>query len=409
MARPLRIEFPGAIYHVMSRGNARQTVFRDDSDYQRLIKGLETVVGRLGWDLLCFVLMPNHFHLLVRTPRPNLSRGMQHLTSGYANWCSRRHRRPGHTFQGRFKSELIEDESYLPWHRRSTYEPARQRGECLRALLARVSTCKDAKLSYRGNTSGPSAATSTSIPCGANARSPITRALALVELSGLRPPAAARWMGGLRGFAFGLAWRVGRQRSPEAAYRRFVEQGLARAPANPFQSAAHGWLLGSETFIERMRSLLSEPRNQDEVPAARQLASLDAAIVLAEVARYYGVDQDCFQVRRSGLLGRDLAAWLVRHHSSATLQLPWHRRSSYEPDAPARGVPQSPRWRVGLVCARMRNFLAGVIAPIFGLNHPDSVNHLVRRVDRALARSSELREDIGMTQRILEQRRHGSS
>ena len=97
----------------MSRGNARQTVFRDDSDYQRLSKGLETVVGRLGWDLLCFVLMPNHFHLLVRTPRPNLSRGMQHLTSGYANWCSRRHRRPGHTFQGRFKSELIEDESYF--------------------------------------------------------------------------------------------------------------------------------------------------------------------------------------------------------------------------------------------------------------------------------------------------------
>src|SRR5208337_3830173 len=111
-----------------------------------------------------------------------------------------------------------------------------------------------------------------------------------------------------------------------------VEQGLARAPANPFQSAAPGWLLGSETFIERMRSLLSEPRNQDEVPAARQLASLDAAIVLAEVARYNGVDQDCFQVRRSGLLGRDLAAWLVRHHSSATLR---------------------------------------ELAPIFGLNHPD--------------------------------------
>src|SRR5271166_471080 len=134
MARPLRIEFPGAIYHVMSRGNARQTVFRDDSDYQRLIKGLETVVGRLGWDLLCFVLMPNHFHLLVRTPRPNLSRGMQPLTSGYANWCSRRHRRPGHTFQGRFKSELIEDESYYPGTEEAHTNPTRQRGECLRAL-----------------------------------------------------------------------------------------------------------------------------------------------------------------------------------------------------------------------------------------------------------------------------------
>ena len=210
----------------MSRGNARQTVFRDDSDYQRLIKGLETVVGRLGWDLLCFVLMPNHFHLLVRTPRPNLSRGMQHLTSGYANWCSRRHRRPGHTYQGRFKSELIEDESYF-WTVSRYIHLNPVRGKRPLADTARM---------------------------------------ALVELSGLRPPAAARWMGGLRGFAFGLVWRVGRQRSPEAAYRRFVEQGLARAPANPFQSAANGWLLGSETFIERMRSLLSEPRNKKRCP-----------------------------------------------------------------------------------------------------------------------------------------------
>ncbi len=146
------------------------------------------------------------------------------------------------------------------------------------------------------------------------------------------------------------------------------------------ESLTYGWrgplLKPSATFIERMRALLSEPRNQDEVPAARQLASLDAAIVLAEVARYYGVDQDCFQVRRSGLLGRDLAAWLVRHHSSATL-LPWHRRSSYEPDAPARGVPQSPRWRVGLVCARLRNFLAGVI-PCAGAAPASSMASTVR-------------------------------
>jgi len=113
MARPLRIEFPGAIYHVMSRGTGRQTVFRDEGDYQRLCDGLAVVVSRSGWDLLSFVLMPNHFHLLVRTPQPNLSRGMQYLTSGYANWCGRRHRRPGPTFQGRFKCDLIENESYF--------------------------------------------------------------------------------------------------------------------------------------------------------------------------------------------------------------------------------------------------------------------------------------------------------
>jgi putative transposase len=73
MARPLRAEFPGAIYHVMSLGNARQVVFRDELDYQRMIDGLAQTVDRFGWQLLSFVLMPNHFHLLVRTPRPNLS------------------------------------------------------------------------------------------------------------------------------------------------------------------------------------------------------------------------------------------------------------------------------------------------------------------------------------------------
>ncbi len=81
MARPLRIEYPGAIYHVMSRGNARQRIFHDDGDYQRLLDGLAQTVQRCGWEVLSFVLMPNHLHLFVRTPQPNLSRGMQYLLS----------------------------------------------------------------------------------------------------------------------------------------------------------------------------------------------------------------------------------------------------------------------------------------------------------------------------------------
>src|SRR5208282_215719 len=96
MARPLRIEYPGAIYHVMSRGNQRRSIFEDERDYQRVLQGLEQTVSRFGWELLSFVLMPNHFHLFLRTPQPNLSRGMQYLVSGYANWYAKRHRRPGH-------------------------------------------------------------------------------------------------------------------------------------------------------------------------------------------------------------------------------------------------------------------------------------------------------------------------
>ena len=79
MARPLRIEFPGAIYHVMARGNARQALFHGDDDYQRMLSGLEKTVQRTGWEVHAYVWMPNHIHLLFRTPMPNLSKGMQYL------------------------------------------------------------------------------------------------------------------------------------------------------------------------------------------------------------------------------------------------------------------------------------------------------------------------------------------
>ena len=113
MARPLRIEFEGAIYHVMARGNAGQVICTEPDDYHRLREGLAQTVGRYGWETAAFALMPNHLHLLIRTPQPNLSRGMQYLLSGYANWHARRHERPGHLFQGRFRGELIEDETYF--------------------------------------------------------------------------------------------------------------------------------------------------------------------------------------------------------------------------------------------------------------------------------------------------------
>ena len=109
MSRPLRVEYAGAIYHVMCRGNARQRIFHDEADHQRLVDGLAQTVSRFNWELFSFVLMPNHFHLFLRTPQPSLSRGMQYLASGYANWFAKRHRCLGHLLQGRFKSQLIED------------------------------------------------------------------------------------------------------------------------------------------------------------------------------------------------------------------------------------------------------------------------------------------------------------
>lgn len=85
MPRRLRIQYPGAIYHVMSRGNARQDVVEDDEDRRRLMADLERASGRSGWEVLAFVLMTNHLHLMVRTPRPNLAAGMQGFLSSYAS------------------------------------------------------------------------------------------------------------------------------------------------------------------------------------------------------------------------------------------------------------------------------------------------------------------------------------
>ena len=89
------------------------SIFGDDADRRKRLEYLEDSVVRCGWELFSFVLMPNHFHLFFPTPRPNLSRGMQRILSSYANTFARRHRRPGHLFQGRLKGELIEDESYF--------------------------------------------------------------------------------------------------------------------------------------------------------------------------------------------------------------------------------------------------------------------------------------------------------
>jgi REP element-mobilizing transposase RayT len=100
MPRRLRIEFEGAIYHVMARGNARQRIIRDDAGRRRLLDGLERTVGRQQWDLVSYVVMDNHLHLLVKTRRADLGAGMQSFLSGYAIWAGRRWRRLGHVFQG---------------------------------------------------------------------------------------------------------------------------------------------------------------------------------------------------------------------------------------------------------------------------------------------------------------------
>lgn len=113
MARPLRIEFEGAIWHVTSRGNRQQTIFTDDQDRESFLDCLGKVTQRYRWLTHTYVLMDNHHHLVIETPVPTLSRGMRQLNGVYAQRFNCRHSRSGHLFQGRFDSQLIQRDSYL--------------------------------------------------------------------------------------------------------------------------------------------------------------------------------------------------------------------------------------------------------------------------------------------------------
>ncbi len=112
MARPIRVEFADAVYHVTARGNERKAIYRDDQDRQRFLETVEQAHDRFGVVIHAYCLMSNHYHLLIQTPRANLSAAVGWLQTTYSVRFNRRHRRSGHLYQGRFKAHLVEADEY---------------------------------------------------------------------------------------------------------------------------------------------------------------------------------------------------------------------------------------------------------------------------------------------------------
>lgn len=113
MARPLRVEYSGAFYHVISRGNSREKLYTSTKDYEKFLQYLEKAAERFAIIIHAYCLMGNHYHLLVETPEPNLSVTMQWLNVSYATYFNRKKDRSGHLFQGRFRAILIDADAYL--------------------------------------------------------------------------------------------------------------------------------------------------------------------------------------------------------------------------------------------------------------------------------------------------------
>lgn len=220
MARPLRIEYPGAVYHVTSRGSARRRVFPDDEDRKAFLSVLAWVVERFGWRCHAYCLMANHFHLLLETPQPNLSRGMRQLNGVYTQQFNRRHKKVGHLFQGRFKAILVERDSYLlELARYIVLNPVRAKA-CRRPEDYRWS-------SYRATL-------------------------------GLAPAPAG----------LSVSWVLGQfAKTPEVArrrYRQFVHAGI-NAPS-PWSELKGQVLLGSEKFVEKIAPRLKDSAAKTEIP-----------------------------------------------------------------------------------------------------------------------------------------------
>jgi len=108
MARKLRVQYPGAIYHVMNRGDRREPIFKDDQDHRRFLETLGEACGKTGWQVHAYCLMLNHFHLVLETPNANLVAGMKWFLGTYTSRFNRRHKLFGHLFSGRYKSLIVD-------------------------------------------------------------------------------------------------------------------------------------------------------------------------------------------------------------------------------------------------------------------------------------------------------------
>ena len=112
MARPLRIEYPGAFYHVTSRGNEQKDIFKSDFDREKFLSYLVSASERYGAEIHAYCLMTNHYHMMLETPLGNLSQIMKHINSSYTSYFNIKHKRVGHLLQGRYKAILVQADAY---------------------------------------------------------------------------------------------------------------------------------------------------------------------------------------------------------------------------------------------------------------------------------------------------------
>jgi REP element-mobilizing transposase RayT len=302
MARPVRVDVRGGWYHVTARGNERKAIFRDAADRGRFLQLLEESVERFDVVIHAYVLMDNHYHLLVETPHANLSDAMQWLGVSYTVWFNHRHRRVGHLFQGRFKAILLEASAAVEVSRYVHLNPVRIRG---------LGLDKPAQLRSRQGLAEKPDPVLVRERLGRLRQHRWSSYRAYAGLTETPPWLTTRAVLEM----LGRGTRAERHRR----YREFVDEPVREGLlVSPWERVEAGMLLGTAEFVRRCRKLVhGDAREQPQLKRLHPRPGL--AQVVRAVERLRAEPWEQFRDRH-GDWGRDLVLYAARRHCGVRLR-----------------------------------------------------------------------------------------
>jgi len=271
MARPLRVEFPGAFYHVINRGNAGEDVFKSLRDREKFLEYLETASARFSIRIHTYCLMTNHYHVLVETPEANLSRAIQWVNVSYAVYFNVKRRRRGHLFQGRYKAVLVDADEYLKYLSRYIHlNPVRAK------LTESAAGYPWSSYSYF-----------------------------------VGKKKAPKW--------FETDWLLSQfgknRKEAKKNYKAFVEGVDPASLESPDKAMRGGFILGGDEFLEwvKQQFLFLQPDDKEKPQLKGLKPGIDVSDIVSEAGKAFGCDPELILVRgKKKNFARDVAIYLSR-------------------------------------------------------------------------------------------------
>ena len=269
MARPYRLQGEGLLYHITSRGDDRKKVFISKTDYQKFLEYIQKSKEKFKFYLYAYCLMGNHYHLLLETTQANISRVMQHINTSYTVYYNVKRKRCGHVFQGRYKSIVVEADSYLLELTRYIHlNPVRAKIAGSPEKYPWSSYHEYIKKTNKG----------------------------IVDKSQLK-----RY--------FKLS---------DDKYKKFVLEGMDK-PLNPFSKLYAGFILGKEKFIKDTLAILKDQVESEEFAHKKTIYGIMPDEVIRKVSEYYKKDSDILRgAKKKPLLAKKIAVYLLKQRTALT-------------------------------------------------------------------------------------------